>query len=100
MFIIKTLITSYLVGLINCIIRLSLYIVLLSVQENLADRPTMATIILMLNSYSLSLPTPAEPAFYMNSRTRSLPEMQSWEYNSRELGTSELILKSAKESEN
>ena len=77
-----------------------IHIGLLSVQENLADRPTMATIILMLNSYSLSLPTPAEPAFYMNSRTRSLPEMQSWEYNSRELGTSELILKSAKESEN
>ena len=60
----------------------------------------MANIILMLNSHSLSLPIPAEPAFYMNSRTRSLPEMQSWEHNSRETGSSEPILKSAQESEN
>ena len=60
----------------------------------------MANIILMLNSYSLSLPIPAEPAFYMNSRTQSRPDMQSWEYNSRETGTSEPILKSAQESEN
>ncbi|XP_047167227.1 cysteine-rich receptor-like protein kinase 44 isoform X2 [Vigna umbellata] len=77
-----------------------IHIGLLCVQENLIDRPTMATIILMLNSYSLSLPIPAEPAFYMNSRTRSFPEMQSWEYNSRERGSSEPILKSAQESEN
>eukprot|EP00256_Glycine_max_P052518 XP_014618872.1 putative receptor-like protein kinase At4g00960 [Glycine max] len=78
----------------------SIHIGLLCVQENLADRPTMANIILMLNSYSLSLPIPAEPAFYMNSRTQSRPDMQSWEYNSRETGTSEPILKSAQESEN
>ncbi|KHN01544.1 Cysteine-rich receptor-like protein kinase 8 [Glycine soja] len=49
---------------------------------------TMATIMLMLDSYSLSLPIPAKPAFYMNSRTRSLP------------GSSESIIKSAQESEN
>ncbi|BAT93991.1 hypothetical protein VIGAN_08055300 [Vigna angularis var. angularis] len=77
-----------------------IHIGLLCVQENLIDRPTMATIILMLNSYSLSLPIPAEPAFYMNSRTRSFPEMQSWEYNSRERESSGQILKSAQESEN
>ncbi|XP_027937062.1 putative receptor-like protein kinase At4g00960 [Vigna unguiculata] len=77
-----------------------IHIGLLCVQENLVDRPTMANIILMLNSHSLSLPIPAEPAFYMNSRTRSFPEMQSWEYNSRETGSSEPILKSAQESEN
>ncbi|WVY99073.1 hypothetical protein V8G54_031224 [Vigna mungo] len=77
-----------------------IHIGLLCVQENLIDRPTMATIILMLNSYSLSLPIPAEPAFYMNSRTRSFPEMQSWEYNSRERESSDPILKSAQESEN
>ncbi|XP_027937052.1 cysteine-rich receptor-like protein kinase 10 isoform X2 [Vigna unguiculata] len=77
-----------------------IHIGLLCVQENLVDRPTMANIILMLNSHSLSLPIPAEPAFFMNSRTRSLPEMQSWEYNSRETGSSEAILKSAQESEN
>ncbi|RZB43815.1 Cysteine-rich receptor-like protein kinase 29 [Glycine soja] len=65
-----------------------IHIGLLCVQENLADRPTMATIMLMLDSYSLSLPIPAKPAFYMNSRTRSLP------------GSSESIIKSAQESEN
>ncbi|XP_020209151.1 putative receptor-like protein kinase At4g00960 [Cajanus cajan] len=77
-----------------------IHIGLLCIQENSSDRPTMATIMLMLNSYSLSLPIPTEPAFYTNSRTRSLPEMQSWEYNSRETGSSEPILKSAQESEN
>ena len=65
-----------------------IHIGLLCVQENLADRPTMATIMLMLDSYSLSLPIPAKPAFYMNSRTRSVP------------GSSESIIKSAQESEN
>ncbi|XP_020224118.1 putative receptor-like protein kinase At4g00960 [Cajanus cajan] len=75
-----------------------IHIGLLCVQEKSSDRPTMATIMLMLNSYSLSLPIPAEPAFYMNSR--SLPDMQSWEYNSRETGSSEPIIKSAQESEN
>ncbi|ESW15154.1 hypothetical protein PHAVU_007G048900 [Phaseolus vulgaris] len=77
-----------------------IHIGLLCVQENLVDRPTMANIVLMLNSYSLSLPIPAEPAFYMNSITRSLPEMQSWDYNSRETRSSESIRKSAQESEN
>ncbi|XP_017413360.1 cysteine-rich receptor-like protein kinase 44 isoform X2 [Vigna angularis] len=77
-----------------------LHIGLLCVQENFLDRPTMANIILMLDGYSMSLPIPAEPAFYVNNRTRSLSEMQSWEYNSRETGSSEPILKSAQESEN
>uniref|UniRef100_A0A0R0EMG6 Uncharacterized protein n=2 Tax=Glycine max TaxID=3847 RepID=A0A0R0EMG6_SOYBN len=65
-----------------------IHIGLLCVQENLADRPTMATIMLMLNSYSLSLPIPTKPAFYKNSRNRSLP------------GSSESMIKSAQESEN
>ncbi|KAK7391008.1 hypothetical protein VNO78_19286 [Psophocarpus tetragonolobus] len=79
-----------------------IHIGLLCVQENLAERPTMANIILMLNSYSLSLPIPTEPAFYTNSRTRSLLEMQSWEYDSRETGCapSEPIIKLVQESEN
>ncbi|OMO64901.1 hypothetical protein COLO4_31714 [Corchorus olitorius] len=42
---------------------------LLCVQEDPIDRPTMATIVLMLNSYSVSLPMPNEPAFYLHSRT-------------------------------
>ena len=47
---------------------------LLCVQEDPIDRPTLATIVLMLNSYSVTLPMPSEPAFYLHSRTEgSLP---------------------------
>uniref|UniRef100_A0A6N2NKP6 Cysteine-rich receptor-like protein kinase 10 n=1 Tax=Salix viminalis TaxID=40686 RepID=A0A6N2NKP6_SALVM len=38
-------------------------------EEDPASRPTMATIVLMLNSYSITLPSPHEPAFYIHSRT-------------------------------
>ncbi|XP_058072881.1 cysteine-rich receptor-like protein kinase 34 isoform X5 [Magnolia sinica] len=40
-----------------------IHIGLLCVQENAADRPTMSAIVLMLNSYSTTLYTPAPPAF-------------------------------------
>ncbi|KAI4298614.1 hypothetical protein L6164_032150 [Bauhinia variegata] len=65
-----------------------IHIGLLCVQENIADRPTMATVVLMLNSFSLTLPVPSEPASFMNSR--SLSSMQSSEYSSRATGSSEL----------
>ena len=55
-------------GSTNEIMR-CIHIGLLCVQENEEDRPTMASIVLMLNSYSLSLPLPSEPAFFMNSTT-------------------------------
>ncbi|MBA0724088.1 hypothetical protein Golax_020797, partial [Gossypium laxum] len=42
---------------------------LLCVQEDPADRPTMATIVLLLNSYSVTLPVPKQPAFVLPSRT-------------------------------
>ncbi|KAK4491960.1 hypothetical protein RD792_002744 [Penstemon davidsonii] len=42
-----------------------IHIGLLCVQENAADRPTMASVVLMLNSFSITLPIPSEPAFYM-----------------------------------
>ncbi|KAG4143777.1 hypothetical protein ERO13_D06G212650v2 [Gossypium hirsutum] len=42
---------------------------LLCVQEDPAERPIMATIAMMLNSYSVTLPVPNEPAFFRNSRT-------------------------------
>ena len=48
-----------------------IHIALLCVQENVADRPTMNTVVLMLNSNSLSLPVPSEPAFFMHSNVRS-----------------------------
>ncbi|KZV53291.1 hypothetical protein F511_07585 [Dorcoceras hygrometricum] len=39
------------------------HISLLCVQENVADRPTMANVAFMLSSFSVSLPLPSEPAF-------------------------------------
>ncbi|XP_057986370.1 cysteine-rich receptor-like protein kinase 44 isoform X2 [Hevea brasiliensis] len=48
--------------MIRCI-----HIGLLCVQENVGDRPTMASVVLMLNSYSLTLPIPSHPAFFMHT---------------------------------
>lgn len=47
-----------------------IHIGLLCVQENPADRPTMASIVLMLSSHSLSLPLPSQPGFLMHSGTQ------------------------------
>ncbi|KAL3627577.1 hypothetical protein CASFOL_028940 [Castilleja foliolosa] len=44
-----------------------IHIALLCVQENATDRPTMASVVLMLNSVSFTMATPTEPAFYMPS---------------------------------
>ncbi|XP_061353828.1 cysteine-rich receptor-like protein kinase 44 isoform X1 [Gastrolobium bilobum] len=77
-----------------------IHIGLLCVQENLANRPTMAAVTLMLNSYSQTLQVPSEPAFYMDSRTGSLPHVQSWEYNSRATISTESANESAQESVN
>ncbi|GAV62659.1 Stress-antifung domain-containing protein/Pkinase_Tyr domain-containing protein [Cephalotus follicularis] len=54
----------------NEVIR-CIHIGLLCVQEDPADRPTLATIVLMLNSYSATLPLPQEPAFLSHTRTGS-----------------------------
>nr|XP_023894217.1 cysteine-rich receptor-like protein kinase 10 [Quercus suber] len=54
----------------NEVIR-CLQIGLLCVQENPVDRPTMASIVLMLNSYSITLPSPQNPAHLRTER--SLP---------------------------
>ncbi|XP_061996296.1 cysteine-rich receptor-like protein kinase 44 [Rosa rugosa] len=40
---------------------------LLCVQQNIADRPTMTSVILMLTGNSLSLPVPSQPAFFMGA---------------------------------
>ncbi|XP_021801134.1 putative receptor-like protein kinase At4g00960 [Prunus avium] len=58
-----------------------IHIGLLCVQENVADRPTMASVILMTNSYSLTLPVPSQPAFYLHSSIGSDMPLRS-EYNS------------------
>uniref|UniRef100_A0A7N1A7D1 Protein kinase domain-containing protein n=1 Tax=Kalanchoe fedtschenkoi TaxID=63787 RepID=A0A7N1A7D1_KALFE len=44
-----------------------IHIGLLCVQESVAARPTMASVVLMLSSFSLSLPLPSEPAFFVHS---------------------------------
>ncbi|CAK7350919.1 unnamed protein product [Dovyalis caffra] len=46
-----------------------IHIGLLCVQENVADRPTMASVLLMLSSSSITLQIPSEPAFFMSSST-------------------------------
>lgn len=63
--------------MIRCI-----HIGLLCVQENVASRPTMASVVLMLNSYSLTLPVPSEPAFFMDSIIES-DMLSSVAYDSR-----------------
>ncbi|XP_038690296.1 cysteine-rich receptor-like protein kinase 10 [Tripterygium wilfordii] len=58
-----------------------IHIGLLCVQEDPADRPTMATIVLMLNSYSVSLPLPQQPA----SKSESQPPFSVNEMSITEL---------------
>ncbi|KAK9936144.1 hypothetical protein M0R45_013004 [Rubus argutus] len=52
-----------------------IHIGLLCVQEDPADRPTMQSLILMLNSYSVTLPLPQEPAFFHRTRSEFMPKM-------------------------
>lgn len=54
--------SGYTADILRCI-----HIGLLCVQENVTNRPTMASISLMLNSQSVTLPVPTQPAFLMNS---------------------------------
>ncbi|XP_047158135.1 cysteine-rich receptor-like protein kinase 10 [Vigna umbellata] len=81
--------------MIRCI-----HIGLLCVQEDMTSRPTMASVVLMLNSYSISLPIPSEPAFVVNSSTRSYPNMLSGELNSEKTGSTESTNKPAQSSVN
>ncbi|XP_050212587.1 cysteine-rich receptor-like protein kinase 44 [Mercurialis annua] len=48
-----------------------IHIGLLCVQENVADRPTMASVVLMLSSNSLTLPVPLRPHSFMSSSSGS-----------------------------
>ncbi|MCD7451028.1 hypothetical protein HAX54_009392 [Datura stramonium] len=49
-----------------------IHIGLLCVQEDVSERPTMETVVLMLNSYSVTMPAPQQPAFFFRSRTEML----------------------------
>ncbi|KAK4267935.1 hypothetical protein QN277_024653 [Acacia crassicarpa] len=57
-----------------------IHIGLLCVEENVADRPTMAQLVLMLNSYSYCLPSPSKPPHFKNTNGSS--EIQMREYSS------------------
>ena len=46
-----------------------LHIGLLCVQDDPVDRPTIASIVLMLNSSSVTLPAPQQPAYFFSSAT-------------------------------
>ncbi|KAM7461137.1 hypothetical protein LguiA_029258 [Lonicera macranthoides] len=54
----------------NEVIR-CIHMSLLCVQEDLDMRPSMATIVLMLSSYTVSLPLPEQPPFLFHSKTES-----------------------------
>ncbi|KAF8030043.1 hypothetical protein BT93_E2462 [Corymbia citriodora subsp. variegata] len=49
-----------------------LHMCLLCIQEDPAIRPTMATVVLMLSSNSITPPSPQHPAFFVQSRLREL----------------------------
>lgn len=78
----------------NEVIR-SIHIGLLCVQEDPADRPTMATIVLMLDSNTVTLPTPTQPAFFVHSGTdpnmpKELPFDQSIPMSVNDMSISEM----------
>ncbi|XP_021729913.1 cysteine-rich receptor-like protein kinase 10 [Chenopodium quinoa] len=55
---------------VNEVLR-CIHLGLLCVQESVDDRPTMATVVLMLDSYSVTLPVPQNPGFFIKDRTGS-----------------------------
>ncbi|XP_039169845.1 putative receptor-like protein kinase At4g00960 [Eucalyptus grandis] len=59
-----------------------IHIGLLCVQENAASRPTMASVLLMLNSHLVDLQVPSRPAFFMHS-TIEFDVSSTQDYNSR-----------------
>ncbi|XP_016648126.1 PREDICTED: putative receptor-like protein kinase At4g00960 [Prunus mume] len=56
-----------------------IHIGLLCVQENAVDRPTMASVVSMLNSQSLALPVPLQPAFCKHSTSSLPPHVSKYE---------------------
>jgi hypothetical protein len=52
---------------------------LLCVQEDAHLRPSMATVVVMLNSRSITLPVPTPPAYLVRSRAGALGRSQTHE---------------------
>ena len=53
-----------------------IHIGLLCVQEHVADRPNMASVVLMINSNSFALTVPTQPASFMVSNVLSPTSLQ------------------------
>ncbi|XP_060196208.1 cysteine-rich receptor-like protein kinase 10 isoform X2 [Lycium barbarum] len=51
-----------------------IHIGLLCVQEDANERPTMASVVLMLCSYSVTMPAPQQPAFFFHNRSAMIPK--------------------------
>ncbi|KAH0699872.1 hypothetical protein KY284_014087 [Solanum tuberosum] len=87
-------------GLVRDIKRY-IHIALLCVQENIGDRPTMAAVVLMLSSLSLSLPVPSGPAYYthndINPKISLIKEYNSRSSEPRELAKNKSISSSRNE---
>ena len=66
----------------------SIHVGLLCVQESVIKRPTMGSIVHMLNSFSITLPVPSEPAFFMHSNID--PNMPLFQGYSSSTGSSGL----------
>lgn len=47
-----------------------IHIGLLCVQDNAESRPTMASVVVMLNASSFTLPKPSQPGFYSESSSK------------------------------
>ncbi|KZV46755.1 Cysteine-rich RLK 29 [Dorcoceras hygrometricum] len=67
-----------------------IHIGLLCVQDNLTDRPTMASLVLMLSTSTISLPVPLEPVFFATSGYSSKIAIFP-EYDSKELESTESL---------
>lgn len=75
-----------------------IHIGLLCVQAKVADRPTMPSVVLMLDSHSFSLPVPLQPAYFMNNEC--LSDIQFLGCSSVETGSNEQKSDSADASTN
>ncbi|KAF8030104.1 hypothetical protein BT93_E2512 [Corymbia citriodora subsp. variegata] len=64
------------------VIERCIHIALLCVQENTASRPTMASVLLMLNSHLVNLQVPSRPAFFMHN-TIEFDVSSTQDYSSR-----------------
>ena len=54
---------------------------ILCVQENIAERPSMASVVLMLNSFSRNLPVLSQPAFVRHSSVKSNTSSSQQEFH-------------------